>query len=61
MFSCNSIYPLPYDGAFSTHVSGEHDHDRLRRALKCLNKQGFEYATVLNMPDIMHSQSSLRH
>ena len=25
MFSCNSIYPLPHDGAFSPHISGDHD------------------------------------
>ena len=26
MFSCNSIYPLPHDGALSTHINGDHDH-----------------------------------
>ena len=26
MFSCNSIYPLPHDGALSAHISGDHDH-----------------------------------
>ena len=25
MFSCNSIYPLPRDGAFSAHISGNHE------------------------------------
>ena len=26
MFSGNSIYPLPLDGAFSPNVNGGHDH-----------------------------------
>ena len=26
MFSRNSIHPLPYDGAFSAHTNGDHDH-----------------------------------
>ena len=26
MFSGNSIYPLPRDGALSAHINGNHDH-----------------------------------
>ena len=26
MFSCNSIYPLPRDGALSAQINGNHDH-----------------------------------
>ena len=26
MFSGNSIYPLPRDGALSAHINGDHDH-----------------------------------
>ena len=26
MLSGNSIYPLPRDGAFSAHISADHDH-----------------------------------
>ena len=25
MFSCNSIYPLPYDGTLSIHIDDEHE------------------------------------
>ena len=26
MFSFNSIYPLPLDGALSVHINGDHNH-----------------------------------
>ena len=26
MFSRNSLYPLPLDGALSAHIIGDHDH-----------------------------------
>ena len=40
MFSCNSIYPPPRDGAFSPHISGDHDHISMYKSYCRKDKPG---------------------